>query len=245
MSAEEVYEVLKKNGVKPDKDYVSDIIEAFNKLPKDEQDKIVSDIKQAVVSAAQTCQRKGQLPASIERLVSNLINPPIPWTDELRQYCTEFAKDDYSWEHPNRRYSGTDFALPSLRSKAMGEIVIAVDTSGSIDETILSTFLGCIDDIVMQTKPSKITAICCDATVQSVEEFSAMDTIKLKLKGGGGTSFVPVFNYIEKEGIEPAVLIYLTDTYGDFPKHEPSYPVIWATFGGDTVPFGRVLKVNI
>jgi predicted metal-dependent peptidase len=66
------------------------------------------------------------------------------------------------------------------------------------------------------------------------------------IEGGGGTSFVPVFDRIHEDGIQPDMLVYLTDTYGSFPAQEPDYKVIWGSIvPNPRVPFGQVVEVEI
>ena len=75
----------------------------------------------------------------------------------------------------------------------------------------------------------ELTVICCDAEIQSVETFSPenpFDGKKVKFKGCGGTSFKPVFDYVDKNLLDVQILIYFTDGYGDDPK-KPPYPVMW------------------
>ena len=65
------------------------------------------------------------------------------------------------------------------------------------------------------------------------------------MKGGGGTSFIPVFEYIEKNDLRPDALIYLTDLAGRFPEHEPDFPVIWGAICEGTAPFGKVVRIPV
>jgi predicted metal-dependent peptidase len=68
--------------------------------------------------------------------------------------------------------------------------------------------------------------------------------LKSPPKGGGGTSFIPVFEWIREQGIEPDALVYLTDGMGSFPRHAPSYPVIWGNIYPEAkYPFGDVVDV--
>jgi predicted metal-dependent peptidase len=66
--------------------------------------------------------------------------------------------------------------------------------------------------------------------------------VQTKPKGGGGTSFVPLFEQLQEDGIEPEVCIILTDLLGRFPKDEPTYPVVWAnTLPYGVAPFGETI----
>ena len=61
-------------------------------------------------------------------------------------------------------------------------------------------------------------------------------------KGGGGTSFRPVFEWVEKQGLRPEALVYFTDAEGEFPERAPHYPVIWLVKGREPVPWGEAWK---
>jgi predicted metal-dependent peptidase len=72
-----------------------------------------------------------------------------------------------------------------------------------------------------------------------------------KVLGGGGTSFIPVFERIEAEQLRPDVLVYFTDCFGLYPKNVPQYPVIWASItpeaqlGTYRPPFGEIVYVPL
>ena len=97
--------------------------------------------------------------------------------------------------------------------------------------------------------------IWCDAKVQRVDELDEpedLEELRADINrqggapGGGGTDFRPVFEEIEKRGIQPDMLVYLTDTYGSFPTQEPDYPVIWASvIKSPRVPWGDVVEVEL
>ena len=204
--------------------------------------------KVAVTQAATVAKMRGNCPASIRKLVDELVTPKVPWQEQLREFVNACAKDDYTFARPARRYLGQGVILPGLHNERIGEVVVGVDTSGSIygDPNLLKQFFGEVQGILDSAKPSKLTVIYCDASVQHVSEYEPGDTVNIReARGGGGTRFEPVFDYVDEHLEEPPVcLIYLTDTYGSFPDQEPSYPVKWACYGGDTVPWGEVLKVE-
>ncbi len=127
----------------------------------------------------------------------------------------------------------------------MGDVVIAVDTSGSIGSKELEQFAGEINAIASATQPASIRVIYCDAAVQGVDEFGPSEPIKLPPKCGGGTDFVPRFNWVEENGIEPRCLIYLTDLCCNSFPPAPDYPVLWVTDSRKTVPFGETLRMRI
>jgi predicted metal-dependent peptidase len=164
----------------------------------------------------------------------------------LRHFVEQAAKNDYSWLSPSRRYLSQGLVLPGLYSKELGRIVVAVDTSGSIDTAALDQFAAEISNIFEQFH-TEIFVIYCDTRVQGFQSFQRYDLpLKLNAVGGGGTDFRPVFEWVNR-GPVPCCLIYLTDLeYNRFPVHAPDYPVLWVQTGewGRPVPFGEVVKLN-
>ena len=122
-----------------------------------------------------------------------------------------------------------------------------MDTSGSIDQEIFQKFLGEVYGIIRQLKKYQLTLIQCDSRIQHVEQFSPEKPLlkaeDIKLYGGGGTSFKPVFKYIENKKIRPKVLLYYTDGMGTFPDKAPDYPVLWFLSEEAKVPWGKKILI--
>ncbi|MCK4821935.1 hypothetical protein KA005_39590, partial [bacterium] len=166
---------------------------------------------------------------------------------QLQNYMGSFAKEDYTWMRPNRRFIGEDIYLPSLHSETLGEMVVAVDTSGSITREELEQFSSELNSILEGSKPSKVTVIYCDTRVAHTEEFTPEDfPVKLHKHGGGGTAFSPVFEHVNQHLEEtPECLVYLTDMYCNDFGPEPHYPTLWVTTSDLTeAPWGSVIKMN-
>lgn len=207
--------------------------------------------KVALKQAALAAKGQGKLPASMERLVEEFLNPKVPWAEVLRTFLTSAAKDDYSWARPNRRYSGAGVILPGMHSPKMGPVVVAVDTSGSIGQKEFDEFIAEVRGILFDCRPDKLILVQCDAAVHDWQELEVFDEpAYVKFKGGGGTDFRPVFDRVDKEMGPgsllgpPAALVYLTDMMGTFPSHEPGYPVLWAATTGTQGPFGITLQIS-
>jgi predicted metal-dependent peptidase len=136
--------------------------------------------------------------------------------------------------------------LPTLQSNELPAIVVAVDTSGSIDKPALARFLAAVSD-ALGAYETTAHVVCCDARVQSVAEYSTADLpIDVQPAGGGGTDFRPVFDWVDRERIEPAALIYFTDLdCYKWPDGEPDYPVLWVTPGPTDrrAPWGDVVTM--
>jgi len=208
--------------------------------------------KQAVAAAAANAKAIGNLPGSLERFVEQFLEPQITWKEKLRHAVNNaISYESTSWRKVNRRamhqYS---IVLPGHTGYGAGVVVVAVDTSGSIGTDELAAFAGEMQSILTDTVPERLIAMPCDARVYDEAELTTAGDLEHffqhKLKGGGGTSFVPVFEWLDEENIRPDALIYLTDMYGSFPESPPPYPVIWvSTTDVSEAPFGEVLNITI
>ena len=101
--------------------------------------------------------------------------------------------------------------MPVGDRDCIGPIVVAVDTSGSIGDKELEQFAGEISAICDDAKPEVVHVVYCDSAVQSSQQFESSEPIHLEPKGGGGTDFCAVFEWVEENQIAPVCLIYLTD----------------------------------
>lgn len=200
----------------------------------------------ATFAAAQAAKAQGKLPASLDRLVAEMRRPKVDWRAALRRFVQMTARQDYSWRMPNRRYLASGLYLPDLRSETMPPLVVAVDTSGSIGQAELDAFAAELASVMDECQPERLVVIYCDALVHRVDEYERGEAITLSPRGGGGTDFHPVFARIADDGLDPACLIYLTDTHGTFPDCEPEYPVLWVSTERDRVaPWGETLYLEV
>lgn len=210
-----------------------------------------SEWKVAVSNAAQMAKAQGKLPADLEGLILSILEPKVNWKDELRRFVQTNMRNDYAWQQPNRRYIASGLYLPVMQSDSMPPIIIGADSSGSMWEpATLSAIKAEINSIISECKPETTHVVHCDAKVQKVDEIDGDSDFDFQPKGGGGTDFRPVFDWADKEGIEPACLIYLTDCMGSYPDEAPSYPVLWACnvkekdLGRYKPPFGEFLYIG-
>jgi predicted metal-dependent peptidase len=213
-------------------------------LSASEQDALATQWQQRMAGAALQAQQAGKLGGMLARLVGDLLQPKLPWRMLLARYMTQLARDDYSYARPSRREG--EMIMPSLRS-SQANIVVVLDTSGSVTNEELGEFLAEINTLKAQLRAS-ITLHACD-TVLSKDGpwvFEAWEEFKLpqEFHGGGGTDFRPVFDWIERRGNSPDMLLYFTDAKGEFPAIEPSYPVIWLVKGKAPVPWGQRIQLN-
>ncbi len=199
----------------------------------------------AAEQALRSAKACGHAPLGVERPLTEGRQSQQDWRAILRDFVAAAAPSDYRWTPPNRRYIASGLYVPSVERRGLGEIVIAVDTSGSIGKRELEQFAGEIWAISEDAQPEAIHVVYCDAAVQSSQEFRAAEPVRLEPKGGGGTDFRPTFEWAAENDIAPVCLIYLTDLCCDSFPETPAYPVLWVTDSRRTAPFGETVRIGL
>lgn len=198
----------------------------------------------AAEQALRSAKSCGHEPAGLDRPLSETRQSRQDWRAILRDFVTATTPSDYRWSPPNRRYIASGLYLPSIQRRGLGEIVIAVDTSGSIGKHELEKFAGEVSAISEEAKPEAIHVVYCDAVVQSAQQFGPSEPVQLEPKGGGGTDFCPAFEWVAENDITPVCLIYLTDLCCNSYPEVPEYPVLWVTDSRRTALFGETVRIN-
>lgn len=200
----------------------------------------------ALQSAATVARAAGRLPAGVDRLIE-AGRARVDWRDQARLFATQISREDYSWRHLSRRHMARGIYLPGLRDEACPPLVVALDTSGSVSGPSLGQFAAELATLHDELRPEATHVLHCDAEVAHVQVFERglpINPRDLQPKGGGGTDFRPVFEYIGRElDGEVAGLIYLTDAEGTFPPVAPEYPVLWVIEGEAGAPWGSVARL--
>ena len=197
-----------------------------------------------VVSVAQQARIAGRFNDSWLRLVDGLVGRELPWRSILARYVMGVARSDYSFRRPSRRDG--EALLPRLAG-AEADLCVALDTSGSIAAEELVEFTAELDALKGQVR-ARVTVLACDERLDArgpwiFEPWEAI-VLPLELAGGGGTSFLPVFDRIAERCLRPDLLVYFTDAEGEFPRRAPDYPVIWVVKGRGKVPWGERIQLN-
>jgi len=206
------------------------------------------DWKKRLVEALQFAKQQGNVPAGMERLVEKLLESKMNWRELLYRYITKEIPFDYTWSYPSKRSQALGIYLPSVQRETI-DIAVSVDTSGSIGQEELTEFVSEIVAIARSFNNIKMTLLVCDCEIQGVypiENGNLERILELKMKGGGGTSHVPVFDWIKDNQPNARFLIALTDGFTEFPKGE-TLRTIWVLSKNHTekknIPFGEVVEL--
>lgn len=204
------------------------------------EEQLFEEFSKSVLEAE---QKKGTLPHSLDRFFELDTCSTIDWRDILKSSIDRFHKDDYTLLPPNKKFLYLGLYLPSSISNRF-KIVIAIDSSGSVDEELLNKFLSEITFIMNTIQNYQIDLLVCDDKIHSHTSLYNGDTLGCELKGFGGTDFNPVFDFIEEELNDTKLLLYFSDLEAKFPTKHPNYDVKWVSPKEVDVPFGEVIVMN-
>jgi len=205
--------------------------------PQVDQQTLANEWKVATMQAAKAAQMRGKLPGELSAMVASATRASVDWRSVLHRFAFEQTRSDYSWAMPNRRYTHMGLYLPALHDQSVGDAVFVRDTSGSVFDETQAQFGAEIEAVFASLQPRRLFVLDCDTRIAQVQCFERGEAIELgPIRGGGGTSFVAAFAWLEEQGIHPAFLVYLTDMDGKFPAAPPVYPTLWAS----TTPLRRI-----
>ena len=160
----------------------------------------------------------GRMGAKVPRAISDLLEPKVDWRDALRDFIASAikGKDEFTWRKLNKRHMANDIYLPSMENETIGEVVVAIDTSGSIGSAQITEFATELVSICDLCSPDKVRILWWDTDVHGEQVFEGDYkgiAAMLKPMGGGGTHVSCVNNYINEQKINAECVIVFTDGY--------------------------------
>ena len=254
MTTEQVYDIIFEEQDQY-KNFVQDILEPGEGSTNDQdsqntaqgtdklKEQLTSIIVQAQTQSMMAGKQQGEIPGEVARMIDDLINPKLDWKQLLDRYVSERSKNDFTWMRPNKRFMPNHY-LPSMYSETIGNITIAIDTSGSVTQEELTEMLTEIESIRDTYQPEELVVIDCDYIIHGVHKVDKYTDIHdIQFKGEGGTSFDPVFEYCKDN--PPNILIYFTDLYAEPVQNNVEYDVLWVC-NSDHEPavIGETIYIN-
>ena len=246
----------KKQQIPVDKDHPGLVLDApINMNDKKEVQVFEENLDIAIEQAAQAAKKAGQLPGSLEGVVIKNKEHKVDYRNLLRDFLEKsLHAGDYDWLRPDQRFIEDDIYLPGLdEEEDSPKIIFAIDASGSVGQDEKQIYANEISGVIEEFD-AKILAIYFDTKIQNTQILTSEDfPVKLNWKGGGGTRFKPVFEYIREEKIECEAILFFTDMgawdWAELKKMPlPDQPVIWMdTYSGmkdKDVPFGEIIKLK-
>lgn len=269
MPAEEIYNILEsekdKNGegdgdtvdqhMSPgdqpgkEKRTVKDILEGAGEDGEDGPD-ITEDEMQEYMDEFQhemqsTARNAGSVPAEIAKMIHKLKNPKIDWRTKLDRTLRSFIRNDATWLRPSRRSYNAGVIFPGMKQQEVIDICVAIDTSGSISESMLRDFLSEVYGMTKQFQQFKIMLVCFDTEYynpKSFDENNVDELLSYELGGFGGTDFNAVWRFFDDANYKPHQLVMFTDGYPCSTWGDKDYcKTLFVLHGTDSIvaPFGE------
>jgi predicted metal-dependent peptidase len=220
-------------------------------MSKEEQEQLGRDIDQAL---RQGGIYAGKVGGNMPREIGELLKPKVNWREVLRRFVRTSLKDrdSVSWRRAHKNYLWQDVILPSIMGKRVKSLVIAMDTSGSIQGELLTSFLSEMNAIVRDIGADRIDILYWDTEVAGHETYkgSNKDIVhRTNPKGGGGTDPDCVVDFMHEHKLKPDALIMLTDGYMHSNRQKWASikaPTLWCVIGNTNceVPNGQKLNID-
>jgi predicted metal-dependent peptidase len=196
---------------------------------------------------------RGTTPLAAERIVEELKNPILDWRTILNDFIQEEICD-YSFAPPDKRMEDSPFFLPDFNEKdeKAKDILFMVDTSWSMSDDQITQCYSEIYGAIGQFNGKLQGKLgFFDATVVEPTPFEDEDEFKIiRPKGGGGTSFHIIFEYVEKfmQDELPVSIVILTDGFAPWPAEADALgiPVLWIINNDQAnPPWGKVARLPL
>ena len=207
---------------------------------------LIDEIRSELAQAVQVAKSCGKVPAGLDRLIEDIINPATPWYHLLERWMTGYVKADITWAKPRKNMLAVAYFPSQNRHPSMGTLAIIADSSGSISQEI-PHFVGHLNKIMESCAPEKVYFLHVDAKVHQVDEFTEDDLpIRIKsIKGGGGTDMGAGLLWLQEKGIDVDACIVLTDGYTPWPEKAPLFPLAILCTTDQAVPYGELIKYDL
>lgn len=235
MSAEQVYALLPDSPSSPSDSLSGDLQK--EQVSGEELQQAAEEWRGLVAQAANQARMRGTLPAGADRELHDLLYPKIDWRERLKQFLQTFPID-YDYMHRDRRFLNSRVIIPSLTGERLTG-VLAIDTSGSINEDEVRQFMSEVYSVVESFARVDLWVLCCDTEVLNPQQITSRKELEgYQLKGGGGTRFEPVFEWVETETPGASFVVYFTDGHGSF-GDVPEVPTLWVMTTDIVPPYGN------
>ena len=256
-TAEEVYNMLIKDSLAKNsgKSVKGDSFDDHSHWEEADDDFTIDEWEKRVIDAAESSAKRdtsvGNIPLGVQRYISSLKNATIDWRMLLNDFIS-LEVGDYSFTPPDRRIDGP-FFMPDFNEMVEKEddpkeILFMIDTSGSVNSSQITQAYSEIKGALEQFTSLTGYLGFFDYVVYEPQEFSSIeDILEIIPKGGGGTNFFAVFEYVNNLENKPKAIIILTDGYATFPKESVrnGIPVIWVMNNDKvTPPWGEVARMK-
>ncbi|MCX5062560.1 MULTISPECIES: DUF2201 family putative metallopeptidase [unclassified Streptomyces] len=171
-------------------------------------------------------QERGLLPGGLVEEIRALSHPPLPWDAQLARWFDEFVPSPQpvrSYARPSRRQSSTPDIPRAGRYFPPEEIArctfgVVLDTSGSMERTLLGKALGAIASYAGARDVPAARVVFCDAAPHDAGYVPVTEIAgRVRVHGRGGTALQPGIDLLHRADDFPpgAPVLVITDGWCD------------------------------
>lgn len=201
-------------------------------------------------------QERGFLPGGLVEEIRALSHPPLPWDAQLARWFDEFVPRPEavrSYARPSRRQSSTPDIPRAGRWFPPEEVArctfgVVLDTSGSMDRTLLGKALGAIASYAEARDVPAARVVFCDAAPHDAGYLPVAEIAgRVRVHGRGGTVLQPGIDLLHRADDFPpgAPVLVITDGWCDVLRVRREHAYLIPQ--GGRLPFtprGPVFKVR-
>ena len=204
---------------KPAKDIIKSGFDDHSKWPQctpEEAELIQQQIDTMLVFAAEEVEKNcGTIPGEMRMKVESLRKKPKPVADWKRFFRRYLGNEFSELIRKSRKRQSKRFPdAAGNRHQRKSNILVAIDTSGSVSMPEYQEFFGQISTLKQTTN---FHVLECDTRIQYEYDYNGRPN--MELHGGGGTSFQPVMDYFIANKRKYEALVYFTDGYCNIPDN--------------------------
>lgn len=253
-SVRRVYEHLKnemdsgKGGGRPQESFDDHDGDAVGAMEPGDIEKLGKEIDEAIHQGGILA---GKFGAKIPRVIKDLMQPDIDWREVLQDFWTSHVRgaSEFTWRRFNKNRLADDYYLPSSINESVGEVILAIDTSGSINNADIAKVASRIQELCDTLPPERVRILWWDTEVHGEQlfdgDYSNIASL-LKPVGGGGTRATCVSEYINRQGLSADCMVVFTDGHLESDvSWQTNIPTVWLIKEGGNETFSppRGLKV--
>lgn len=267
MTSEEIYDILVKKGVPKQKtlDLHLDMSGKDGQpgMTKDELEVLKQELKGVIVQASQAAKMAGKMPAGIQRLIDDLVEPKVPWQKYVNKTIKALYKENYTYLKQSRRMlgqpKGSKIVLPGRKPGKTADIAVAFDMSGSIGQEEARFFLSEVLGMMGILKKFRLTLFTFDTGIYNPQVFTEHDRHKVleyDFQGGGGSDFTEAWEFMKNPSskgfgyikpFEPEQnLIIFSDLYLNGFGQQICKNTVWVCVGNKSqeAPYGKTIYAD-
>ena len=170
-----------------------------------------------IIGKIESSSSWGTIPGNVSDVIKKSLIPKFNYKAVFQQFRSTILSSEYQKTRmkPSRRFG---YDAMGAKRKNTTSILVAIDTSGSISDEELELAFGFIKGF-FKYAVDKLDVIMFDYDIYP-ESLTSVDkrTKNLKIKGRGGTSFEPIFKYIQNDNHNYDGVLIVTDGYAEVPS---------------------------